>query len=124
MPPSAAPSAAPALPASAPLQLDSAALERMRPYIGNAVEGISNVTGKPFVMTLKAGGITEVKIELATAGFTVDRGTWWIEPNGHFCVRYVHFAGGNIVCRELSVEGGGIKAYTRDHRPNPWVFKK
>ena len=123
-PPSAAPSAAPALPASAPLQLDSAALERMRPYIGNAVEGISNVTGKPFVMTLKAGGIAEVKIELATAGFTVDRGTWWIEPNGHFCVRYVHFAGGNIVCRELSVEGGGIKAYTRDHRPNPWVFKK
>ena len=54
-PPSAAPSSAPALPASAPLQLDSAALERMRPYIGNAVEGISNVTGKTFVMTLKAG---------------------------------------------------------------------
>ena len=111
-------------PASGPPQLDAATLERMRPYVGNAVQGISTVTGKPFVMTLKADGAAEVKIELATAGFSVDRGTWWIEPNGHFCVRYTHFAGGNLVCRELVVEGGGTKAYTRDHRPNPWVFKK
>jgi hypothetical protein len=118
------PAAAPPVPVSAPPSPDSAALERMRPYVGNAVEGISNVTGKPFMMTLKAGGTAEVKVELATGGFTVDHGTWWIEPNGHFCVRYVHFAGGNIVCRELTTENGGVKAYTRDHRPNPWVFKK
>lgn len=116
--------AAPTASAFAPPQLDAAALERMRPYVGNVVEGISSVTGKPFVMTLKPGGAAEVKIELATAGFTVDRGTWWIEPNGHFCVRYARFAGGNLVCRELVAEGGGVKAYTWDHRPNPWVFKK
>jgi len=121
-PPVASSPNAPVAPA-APIQLDSAALERMRPYVGNAVEGISNVTGKPFVMTLKAGGVAEAKVELATAGFTVDRGIWWIEPNGHFCVRYAHFAGGNIVCRELSAEGGTVKAYTRDHQRNPWVFK-
>jgi class 3 adenylate cyclase len=123
-PPVAAPPATPALPASTPPQLDAAALERMRPYVGNSVEGISIGTGKPFVMTLKADGEAEVKIELATAGFSMDRGTWWIEPNGHFCVRYVRFAGGNLVCRALVVEGGGVKAYTWDHRPNPWVFKK
>ncbi len=120
----APPPATPALPASTSPQLDAAALERMRPYVGNSVEGISISTGKPFVMTLKADGEADVKIELATAGFSVDRGTWWIEPNGHFCVRYVRFAGGNLVCRALVVEGGGVKAYTWDHRPNPWVFKK
>jgi len=113
-----------ASPASGPPQLDAATLERMRPYVGNAVQGISNVTDKPFTMTLKADGAAEVKIELATTGFSVDRGTWWIEPNGHFCVRYTRFAAGNLVCRELVLEGGGIKAYTWDHRPNPWVFKK
>ena len=115
--------AAPSLPATSG-QLDAATLERMRPYVGSAVEGISNVTGKSFVMKLESGGVAEVKVELATAGFTLDHGTWWIERNGHFCVRYTHFAGGNIVCRELSVEGGNVKAYTRDHKPNPWVFKK
>ncbi len=111
-------------PASGASQLDAATLERMRPYVDNAVQGISNVTGKPFVMTLKAGGAAEVRIELATSGFSVDRGSWWIEPNGHFCVRYTRFAGGNLVCRELVVESGATKAYTWDHRPNPWVFKK
>jgi adenylate cyclase len=123
-PPVPAP-AEPAPPASGPPQLDAAALDRMRPYVGNAVEGISIVTGKPFVMTLEAGGTAEVKIELATAGrFTVDRGSWWIAPNGNFCVHYARFAQGNLVCRELKVEGGALKAYTWDHRPNPWVFKK
>lgn len=111
-------------PTSGPPQLDAAMLERMRPYVGNAVQGISTVTGKPFTMTLKADGAAEVKIELATTGFSMDRGTWWIEPNGHFCVRYTRFAGGNLVCRELVIERGGTKAYTWDHRPNPWVFKK
>ena len=119
----AVPSTVPALPASTPPQLDAAARERMRPYVGNAVEGISTVTGKSFVMTLKADGEAEVKIELATSGFSLDRGTWWIEPNGHFCVRYARFAGGNLVCRALVVEGGTVKAYTWDHRPNPWIFK-
>ncbi len=119
----AAPSIMPALPASTPPQLDAAARERMRPYVGKAVEGISNVTGKSFVMTLKADGEAEVKIELATTGFSVDRGAWWIEPNGHFCIRYTRFAGGNLVCRALVLEGGVVKAYTWDHRPNPWIFK-
>jgi hypothetical protein len=104
--------------------LDAAALDRMRPYVGNAVEGISTVTGKPFVMTLKAGGVADVKIEFANGGFSTDHGNWWIEPNGHFCIRYTRFAGGNLVCRELVVEGGATKAYTWDHRPNPWVIKK
>ena len=62
--------------------------------------------------------------EFATGGFSLDHGNWWIEPNGHFCVRYTRFAGGNLVCRELSVEKGIVKAYTWDHRPNPWVFNK
>jgi len=75
-------------------------------------------------MTLKAGGVAEVKVEFATGGFSLDQGKWWIEPNGHFCVRYTRFAGGNPVCRELSVEKGIVKAYTWDHRPNPWVFSK
>jgi adenylate cyclase len=105
-------------------QLDAAALERMQPYVGNTVGGISTVTGKPFAMTLKAGGVAEVKVEFATGGFSLDQGKWWIEPNGHFCVRYTRFAGGNPVCRELSVEKGIVKAYTWDHRPNPWVFSK
>jgi altronate dehydratase len=104
--------------------LDAAALERMQPCVGNTVGGISTVTGKPFAMTLKAGGVAEVKVEFATGGFSLDQGKWWIEPNGHFCVRYTRFAGGNPVCRELSVEKGIVKAYTWDHRPNPWVFSK
>ena len=104
---------------------DTATLERMRPYVGMTVQGTSIVTGKPFVMTLAADGTAEVKIELATVGrFSVDRGPWWIAPNGHFCVHYTRFAGGNQVCRELVVESGVVKAYTWDHRPNPWVFKK
>jgi hypothetical protein len=71
------------------------------------VHGISTVTGKPFVMTLAAGGTAEVKIELASAGrFTVDTGPWWIAPNGRFCIHYTRFAGGNRVCRELVVEDG------------------
>ena len=109
---------------SAAPQVDAAALERMQPYVGNTVGGISTVTGKPFAMTLKAGGVAEVKVEFATGGFSLDRGNWWIEPNGHFCVRYTRFAGGNLICRELSVEKGIVKAYTWDHRPNPWVFSK
>jgi class 3 adenylate cyclase len=113
----------PAVTSAAP-QVDAAALERMQPYVGNTVGGISNVTGKPFAMTLKAGGVAEVKVEFATGGFSLDRGNWWIEPNGHFCVRYTRFAGGNLICRELSVEKGVVKAYTWDHRPNPWVFSK
>jgi len=118
-PPVAAP------PASGPPQLDAAALERMRPYVGNTVEGISVVTGRPFVMTLEAAGSAEVKIELVTAGrFTVDRGSWWIAPNGNFCAHFTRFAGGNRVCREPVNEGGVVKAYTWDHQPNPWVFKK
>jgi class 3 adenylate cyclase len=121
--PNTPPVAAP--PESGPPQLDAAALERMRPYVGNAVEGISIVTGKPFVMKLEAGGTAEVKVELVTAGrFTVDRGSWWIAPNGNFCIHYTRFAGGNRVCRELVHEGGVVKAYTWDHQPNPWVFKK
>jgi class 3 adenylate cyclase len=105
--------------------LDAAALERMRPYIGYAVEGISIVTGKPFVMKLAETGVADVTIELVAAGrSTVDRGSWWIAPNGRFCVHYSRFAGGNRVCRELVNEGGVVKAYTWDHQPNPWVFKK
>ena len=112
-------------PASGPPPLDAAAHERMRPYVGMTVHGISTVTGKPFVMTLAAGGTAEVKIELASAGrFTVDSGPWWIAPNGRFCIHYTRFAGGNRVCRELVVEDGIVKAYTWDHQPNPWVFKK
>jgi class 3 adenylate cyclase len=110
--------------ASAVPQLDAAALERMRPYVGNTVGGVSTVTGKPFAMTLKAGGVAEVKIEFASGGFSIDHGVWWIEPNGHFCVRYTRFAGGNLVCRALTDESGVVKAYTWDHRPNPWVFSK
>src|SRR5215831_9500606 len=53
---------------SAVPQLDAAALERMRPYVGNSVGGVSTVTGKPFAMTLKAGGVAEVKIEFASGG--------------------------------------------------------
>ena len=119
--PSSAPG--PAVTSAAP-QVDAAALERMQPYVGNTVGGISTVTGKPFAMTLKAAGVAEVKVEFATGGFSLDRGNWWIEPNGHFCVRYTRFAGGNLICRELSVEKGIVKAYTWDHRPNPWVFSK
>lgn len=104
--------------------LDAATLARMRPYVDNTVQGISTVTGKPFVMTLKADGAAEVKVEFATSGYSLDQGNWWVEPNGHFCVRYTRFAGGNLVCRPLVVEPDGIKAYTRDHQPNPWVFKK
>jgi len=119
-----APPSTPALAASAPPQLDAVALERMRPFVGNTIGGISTVTGKPFAMTLKPGGVAEVKVEFATGGFSLDHGNWWIEPNGHFCVRYTRFAGGNLVCRELLVENGVVKAYTWDHRPNPWTFKK
>jgi len=120
-----APTNAPSLAVVSPTpQLDAAALERMQPYVGNRVEGISNVTGRPFAMTLKAGGAAEVKVEFASGGFSLDRGNWWIEPNGHFCVRYTRFAAGNLICRELSVEKGTVKAYTWDHRPNPWVFSK
>ncbi len=123
--PADAPPVAAASPASSPPQLSAAALDRMRPYVGNSVEGISIVTGKPFVMTLEAGGTAEVKIELAVAGrFTTDHGNWWIAPNGNFCVHYERFAQGNVVCRELVTEGGIQKAYTWDHQPNPWVFKK
>jgi class 3 adenylate cyclase len=118
------PSNTPPRAASAPPQLDAAALERMRPYVGNIVGGISIVTGKPFAMTLKAGGVAQVKVEFASGGSSLDQGNWWIEPNGHFCVHYTRFAGGNLVCRELSVENGVVKAYTWDHRPNPWVFSK
>jgi class 3 adenylate cyclase len=110
--------------ASAPPRLDAVALQRMQPYVGNAVEGISTVTGKPFAMTLKAGGVAEVKLEHATSGFSVDQGSWWIEPNGRFCVHYARFASGNRVCRELVVENGVVKAYTWDHRSNPWVIRK
>jgi adenylate cyclase len=129
-PPAPAPTAsAPPAPAPAPTAseppLDAAALERMRPYVGMSVHGISTVTGKPFVMTLAEGGTAEVKVELAAAGrFTVDHGPWWIAPNKHFCIHYTRFAGGNRVCRELVVEDGVVKAYTWDHQPNPWVFKK
>ena len=111
-------------PASAPPRLDTAALQRMQPYVGNAVEGISTVTGKPFAMTLKAGGVAEVKLEHATSGFSVDQGSWWIEPNGRFCVHYARFASGNRVCRELVVENGVVVAHTWDHRSNPWVIRK
>jgi hypothetical protein len=96
----------------------------MQPYVGNAVEGISTVTGKPFAMTLKAGGLAEVKLEHATSGFSVDQGIWWIEPNGRFCVHYARFASGNRVCRELVVENGVVMAHTWDHRSNPWVIRK
>ncbi len=123
-PPVDAPTTAPTQAASGVAQPDAATLERMRPYVGSAVEGISVVTGKPFVMTLKAGGEAEVKIELATSGFSTDRGNWWIEPNGHFCVRYTRFANGNLICRQLTREDGTLKAYTWDHRPNPWVFRR
>ena len=92
--------------------------------LATASGGISTVTGKLFVMTLKAGGAAEVKIELATSGFSTDRGNWWIEPNGRFCVRYTRFANGNLICRELTQEDGTLKAYTWDHRPNPWVFRR
>jgi hypothetical protein len=122
--PADTPTTAPTQAASGLAQPDAATLERMRPYVGNAVEGISTVTGKPFVMTLKAGGAAEVKIELATSGFSTDRGNWWIEPNGRFCVRYTRFANGNLICRELTQEDGTLKAYTWDHRPNPWVFRR
>jgi adenylate cyclase len=123
-PPVSAPFAS-APPASGPPPLDAAAHERMRPYVGMTVHGISSVTGKPFVMTLAAGGTAEVKIELASAGrFTLDTGPWWIAPNGRFCIHYTRFAGGNRVCRELVVEDGVVKAYTWDHQPNPWVFEK
>jgi adenylate cyclase len=123
-PPASVPPA-PAPPASEAPLLDAAAHERMHPYVGMTVQGISTVTGKPFVMTLAASGTAEVKIELASAGrFTVDSGPWWIAPNGRFCIHYTRFAGGNRVCRELVVEDGVIKAYTWDHQPNPWVFKK
>ena len=118
------PSNTPPRAVSAPPQLDTAALERIRPFVGNTVGGISTVTGKPFAMTLKAGGVAEVKVEFAGGGFSLDQGNWWIEPNGHFCVHYTRFAGGNSVCRELSVEKGIVKAYTWDHRPHPWVFSK
>jgi class 3 adenylate cyclase len=112
-------------PSSASLSPDAAALERMKPYVGMTVQGISTVTGKPFEMTLTAGGAAEVKIELATAGqFIVDRGSWQIAPNGNFCTHYTRFAGGNRICRKPVVEDGVIKAYTWDHKPNPWVFKK
>jgi len=123
-PPIEAPPSTPALAASAPPQLDAAALERMRPFVGNTVGGISTVTGKPFAMTLKEGGVAEVKVDFASGGFSLDHGNWWIEPNGHFCVRYTRFAGGNLACRELLIENGVVKAYTWDHRPNPWVFNK
>ena len=89
------------------------------------VHGISTVTGKPFVMTLAAGGAATVRLELATAGrFTEDQGRWWIAPNGRLCLHYSRFAGGNRICRVLVEEGGVIKAYTWDRQPNPWVFKK
>jgi class 3 adenylate cyclase len=123
-PPVEVPSNTPPRAVSAPPQLDALALERMRPYFGNTVGGISTVTGKPFAMTLKAGGVAEVKVEFASGGFSLDQGNWWIEPNGHFCVRYTRFAGGNLVCRELLIEKGIVKAYTWDDRPNPWVFSK
>jgi adenylate cyclase len=109
---------------SARPHIDAAALERMQPYVGKAVEGISTVTGKPFAMMLKPGGLAEVKIELATSGSSIDQGSWWIEPNGSFCVHYTRFAGGNPACRVLVVENGVTKAYTWDHRPNPWIIKK
>src|SRR5262249_49416593 len=64
-----APPSTRALSSSAPSQLDAAALERMQPFVGNTVGGISTVTGKPFAMTLKEGGVAEVKVDFATGGF-------------------------------------------------------
>lgn len=118
-PPAAAP------PTSAPSSLDAETAERMRRYVGLTVHGISTVTGKPFVMTLGAGGVADVKVELAIGGqYIFDHGSWWIASNGSFCVHYTRFASGNQVCRALVVEDGVTKAYTWDHKPNPWVFKK
>ena len=111
-----------AVPANAP---DAATLERMRPYAGMTVHGLSRTSGRPFAMALHADGTADVRIELATAGrFTDDRGRWWIEANGAFCVHFHRFAGGNTVCRPLNVEDGVTKAYTWDRRPDPWEFKK
>jgi class 3 adenylate cyclase len=112
-------------PAAGPAQPDTAALERMRPFAGMTVHGISTVNGKPFVMPLDAGGAAVVKIEAASGGrIFEDRGRWWIAPNGRFCIQYTRFAGGNRVCREQVTEDGVVKAYTGDRQPNPWVFKK
>jgi hypothetical protein len=44
--------------------LSKAALERSRQYVGMSVEGISRVTGRPFVMRLGKDGKAEVEIEL------------------------------------------------------------
>ena len=122
-PPRAA--AGPGTAPSAPTAPDQATLERMRPYVGMTVHGTSRVTGRPFVMTLNAGGGADVRVELATAGrFSDDQGRWWIAANGAFCIHFSRFAGGNSVCRPLTVEAGVTKAYTWDRQPDAWTLKK
>ena len=118
-PAAASPSTAPA---NAP---DAATLERMRPYVGMTVHGLSRVTGKPFAMTLNAGGDAVVQVELASGGRTnPDRGRWWIPANGALCVHFTRFANGSPYCRPLTVEDGVIKAYTWNRDPDFWTLKK
>jgi hypothetical protein len=54
----------------------------MQPYVGNAVEGISTVTGKPFAMTLKAGGVAEVSSNTPPPDFPLIREVGGSNPMG------------------------------------------
>lgn len=98
-----------------------------RLMIGVTIEGVTNQSGRAFTIVLKSNGIADITVGPSSTGggpgFS-EKGKWWVE-NGNFCMQYTRFSQGRLMCPQLQLEGGIIKAYRRaDGSPLPWSFTK
>lgn len=93
---------------------------------GLNIQGVSNVTGKPFTIRLMNEGLAEVSVgrdgELAGT-IMRDSGRWWVEDY-HFCMQFSRFAQGKKRCPRIIREGEKLLATRANGETLPWVLSK
>ncbi|NQV56958.1 MAG: adenylate/guanylate cyclase domain-containing protein [Rhodospirillales bacterium] len=94
-------------------------------FTNMAVDGISRVNGKPFVISLGANGRADLRINLADAGrISYQQGRWWMPDGMRFCIQFPRFAQGRELCRILKQKGASFVAAAADGRGDIWTFRR
>ncbi len=94
---------------------------------GVTIKGISRQSDRPWTITLRDEGVADMVMgtnpDGSRKGFR-EIGKWWVQ-NENFCMQFVKFGQGRLLCPNIGEEGGKIITYRPSTGvPNGWTITR
>ncbi len=94
---------------------------------GATIEGVSQRSDRPWTIRLLDEGVADMVMRSSPDGTRKgfrETGKWWVK-NENFCMQFVKFGQGRLLCPNIAEEGGKIIPYRPSTgKPNGWTITK